>query len=138
MYLTLCFWVIKQDGICEGIAQPFSMGLRDPGRLSAGHKIHNRMMTVGWRTPNPKTFADFDEALNNIRAESWCYNAMKSNFRIQDIENALDIWANVVKTSDSGRLVEGHEHEDQGYDDETFVIPSDDAWKKVFAAAGGM
>lgn len=63
---------------------------------------------------------------------------MKSNFGHENVETALDTWANVWETSDSGRLIDSDNHEHQGDDDGKSVIPSDDAWKKVFAAAGGM
>lgn len=91
IYLTMCWWVLRQKGVCEIGGQPFKAQDRHLARLSIGHWVHGKMMTTGWLTPHPKSFKDFRVALCNIKAESWAANSLKSDFSHDRIQEALTL-----------------------------------------------
>ncbi|KAJ9121932.1 hypothetical protein QFC24_004514 [Naganishia onofrii] len=125
IYLTMCYWVLRQRGLCEIDGLPFSGKDRHPLRLSIGHWHHGYMMTTGWMTANPTTFADFDINLCNIKAESWPANAFKNNYVEALIQRGLTHLTGVERPEGRAMLAPKSKA----------FVPTNSRWRKLVEAA---
>ncbi|KAJ9113606.1 hypothetical protein QFC22_005914 [Naganishia vaughanmartiniae] len=125
LYLTMCYWVLRLRGVCDIDGLPFSGKDRHPMRLSVGHWLHGHMMTTGWMTANPTSFADFDINLCNIKAESWPANAFKNNFVEALIQRGLTHLTGVERPEGPAMLAPQSKA----------FVPANSRWRKLVEAA---